>query len=68
MDASIFKNCRLAKRMSQSAFGSYLGISESTVAAIENKRRNISDAVRYRLEEKISVDDELIFFRLYKSK
>lgn len=62
MDSNTFRGVRLRKKMSQARFAEFLGVSESTVAAIEKGRRNISDTVRARLAEKIAFDDSLISF------
>ncbi|MFF3021206.1 helix-turn-helix domain-containing protein [Gottfriedia sp. NPDC057948] len=67
MQIQTFKATRLKLGMSQAAFGEYLGISESTVAAIENNRRRISDVVRGKLAERIKVNEELLsFFEAYE--
>lgn len=62
MKITTFKATRLKMDMSQAAFSEFLGVSESTVAAIESGRRPISDAVRGKLAEKISVNEELLSF------
>ncbi|WP_088072395.1 helix-turn-helix domain-containing protein [Gottfriedia luciferensis] len=67
MRVQTFKATRLKLGMSQAAFAEYLGISESTVAAIENNRRVISDVVRGKLAERIAVNEELLaFFKAYE--
>ncbi|PGS55101.1 DNA-binding transcriptional regulator [Bacillus sp. AFS041924] len=67
MRTEAFKATRLKLGMTQAEFGEFLGVSESTVAAIENNRRRISDVVRGKLAERISVNDELIsFFDAYE--
>ncbi|MFB5932984.1 helix-turn-helix domain-containing protein [Peribacillus frigoritolerans] len=67
MKITTFKATRLKLSMSQEAFGKFLGVSESTVAAIESGRRPISDAVRGKLADKISVNEELLsFFESYE--
>lgn len=62
MNATNFKRVRLKKKMTQKEFGKLLGISESTIAAIENGRRQISDQVRARMAQNIEVDDDLVYF------
>jgi transcriptional regulator with XRE-family HTH domain len=62
MNANSFKALRLRNGMTQKEFGDLLGVSESTIAAIENGRRRISDQVRARLAQKVEVNDDLIYF------
>ncbi|MGG3691118.1 helix-turn-helix transcriptional regulator [Heyndrickxia ginsengihumi] len=62
MNAEIFRAIRLKKGMTQSKYANLLGISESTVAAIENGRRGISDQVRARLAREVEIDEELLYF------
>lgn len=62
MNRNTFKAVRLRKKMSQARFAVFLGVSESTIAAIETGRRGISDTVRARLAEKIEIDHDLISF------
>lgn len=62
MNATIFKRVRLKKKLTQKEFGNLLGVSESTIAAIEKGRRPISDQVRARLVQNIEIDDDLVSF------
>lgn len=62
MNSNSFKALRLRNGMTQKEFGDLLGVSESTIAAIENGRRKISDQVRARLAQKVEVNDDLIYF------
>lgn len=62
MNMNVFRAVRLRERMSQAAYADYLGISESTVAAIETQRRPISATVRSRLAEKIQIDSDLLAY------
>lgn len=62
MDKETFRALRLSKNMTQKEFGELLGVSESTVAAIENGRRLISDKVRARLATITDIDDDFIDF------
>lgn len=62
MDSKKFKMIRLKKAMSQREFAAFLGVSESTVAAIETGRRTISDQVRACLARKVEIDADLICF------
>ncbi|MCA1059764.1 helix-turn-helix domain-containing protein [Rossellomorea aquimaris] len=62
MEASTFKGLRLRASKTQVQWAEFLGVSESTVAAIENGRRRVSDTVRARLAQKVSIDDDLMSF------
>jgi transcriptional regulator with XRE-family HTH domain len=62
MQAKTFRGLRLKAGKTQAEWAEFLGVSESTVAAIENERRSISDSVRARLAQKVQVDDELLSF------
>lgn len=62
MNKDSFKALRLKQGMTQKNFADLLGVSESTVAAIETGRRNISDTVRARLAQNFEVDKELLLF------
>lgn len=62
MDKETFKALRLSKNMTQKEFGELLDVSESTIAAIENGRRLISDKVRARLATITDIDDDFIGF------
>lgn len=62
MDKETFRALRLSKNMTQIEFGELLGVSESTIAAIENGRRLISDKVRARLATITDIDDDFIDF------
>lgn len=67
MRTQTFKATRLKLGMTQAEFGEFLGVSESTVEAIENNRRKISDVVRGKLAERIAVNEELLaFFEAYE--
>jgi transcriptional regulator with XRE-family HTH domain len=62
-----FKAIRLKQKMTQQEFAELLGVSRSTIEAIESGRRPISDLVRARLAQKIDLDQEsLRFLELYK--
>ena len=66
MNAVKFKALRLRESMTQKEFANLLGVSESTVAAIETGRRNVSDTVRARLVQSVDVGSEFIsFFEKY---
>lgn len=65
MDGQTLKMIRLEKRMTQSEFGSLLGISTSMVAHIENGRRAVSDTVRARLAQVVNIDEFVSFFERY---
>lgn len=62
MSAQRFKLLRLKKKMTQRQFAELLGVSESTVAAIENGRRPISDHIRVSLAEQGGVDEDFLYF------
>ena len=62
MSADRFKWLRLKKKMTQDEFAELLGLSQSTVAAIEKGRRPISDSVRAKLAELGAVDDDFLYF------
>ncbi|MCM3705845.1 MULTISPECIES: helix-turn-helix transcriptional regulator [Cytobacillus] len=62
MNANSFKGLRLKKGMTQKEYADLLGVSESTIAAIETGRRPISDLVRARLAQKIELDEDSIYF------
>lgn len=62
MNKESFKAMRLQKGMTQKEFADLLRVSESTVAAIENGRRSISDTVRARLAQNFEVSEELLLF------
>lgn len=62
MNKESFKALRLKKGMTQKQFADLLRVSESTVAAIETGRRNISDTVRARLAQNFEVSEELLLF------
>lgn len=62
MNAEHFKAIRLSKRLTQKQFADLLGVSRSTVEAIENGRRPISDTVRARLAQEVDASDELFSF------
>ena len=62
MNATNFKALRLRLGMTQREYADFLGVSESTVAAIENGRRSISDHVRARLAQKVEIDSDFLYF------
>lgn len=62
MNSNSFKALRLKKGMTQKEYAEMLGVSESTIAAIESGRRSISDLVRARLAQKIDIDEDSIYF------
>lgn len=62
MSAQRFKLLRLKKKMTQRQFAELLGVSESTVAAIENGRRPISDHIRVSLAEQGGADEDFLYF------
>lgn len=67
MDAEGFKLIRLEKGMSQKRFAEYIGISESTVRAIETGHRPISAKVRACIAKTVEIDKaSLYFFDAYK--
>lgn len=62
MNEKIFKAIRLRAGLTQREFAEELGISESTVAAIEKQRRPISDQVRARLALKFDITQDFLEF------
>jgi transcriptional regulator with XRE-family HTH domain len=62
MKANDFRGLRLKRSMTQREYADLLGISESTVAAIENGRRPISDQVRARLAQRVEFNNDLLYF------
>lgn len=62
MSANRFRGLRLKKKMTQKQFAELLGVSESTVAAIENGRRSISDNIRASLVEQGGADEDFLNF------
>jgi len=62
MNREKFKALRLQKGMTQKEFADLLRVSESTVEAIENGRREISDTVKARLAQNFEVSEELLLF------
>lgn len=60
MNSKVFKSIRIYHGHTQSAFASLLGVSESTVAAIETGRREISDTVRIKLARHFDINEEFI--------
>lgn len=62
MNANNFKAIRLKEGMTQKQFADLLGVSDSTIAAIETGRRPISAFVRARLAQRVQFDDESLYF------
>ncbi|MEM5003185.1 helix-turn-helix transcriptional regulator [Priestia megaterium] len=60
MNKNVFKSIRIYHGHTQSAFASLLGVSESTVAAIETGRREVSDSVRIKLARQFDINQEFI--------
>lgn len=60
MDKETFRKIRLYLRKTQEEFAKDLGVSDSTIAAIETGRRAISDRVRMRLAVKFEITNDFI--------
>ncbi|MBM7838347.1 transcriptional regulator with XRE-family HTH domain [Alkalihalobacillus xiaoxiensis] len=57
MNREIFRALRLKEGLTQKEFASILGVSTSSVEAIETGRRNISDKVRAKLAQEYPLDE-----------
>lgn len=65
LNGEMLKMVRLSKRMTQAEFGDMLDVSASTIAHIENGRRNISDTLRARLAQEVDFNEFMFFFERY---
>lgn len=62
MNSKTFKALRIKEGYSQADFATLLGVSESTVAAIETNRRPMSAKVKVRLAQQYELNDEMFLF------
>ncbi|MED4127482.1 helix-turn-helix transcriptional regulator [Shouchella miscanthi] len=67
MNKETFRALRLKEGLTQKEFASILGVSTSSVEAIESGRRNISDKVRAKLATEYPLDESyFIYFDQYE--
>ncbi|GIN10244.1 hypothetical protein J26TS2_01110 [Shouchella clausii] len=62
MNKETFRALRLKEGLTQEEFATILGVSTSSVAAIESGRRGISDKVRAKLASEYTLDDSYLFY------
>lgn len=65
MDAKTFQKIRWKMRLTQGEFAKLLGISESSVQAIEQGRRPVSGKVRAVIADHIDSEELIIFLDSY---
>lgn len=57
MKNSLISDLRHYKGMTQPQFAQYLGVTESTIAAVEAGYRNVSDGLQAKIAMKIDITD-----------